>query len=403
MKTKLFVVLLLMTSPLMAGFGDGEFDYSELDHGTLLGLADDDHPQYVPYIGAITDLALGTHGLQFSNQYGDTAEFNLQTVQKFVLELSAGVSFEVPSITGINLIATSGLYSPLLTTITGDLTITAAGGDISFSNENLATTGDISGKDITASATVQAADLYSTDELVVDNDANIIGDVNIVGEITLGDVGGLGGALGSDAKLYPISGGCVLQVESPDGLAANLENPPIRFTYYDHTGTGGYIPAIDLGYGQHAAAAGLGVISRTLFVRDVDDTLDGLIFIPKAGTTGLTDTLAITFYTPGDKARIFTTPGKARPIEINGAGGVNILSSGSAATTIGDGGTTNYAQVSATGDVSFAGSAELIIPSSTTLPGTSNVGSLYLDTDAGANGTLYMYANGAWRAIVVLP
>ena len=64
---------------------------------------------------------------------------------------------------------------------------------------------------------------------------------------------------------------------------------------------------------------------------------------------------------------------------------------------------TNYALFSATGDVTFVGSAELIIPSSTTLPGTANVGSLYLDTDAGANGTVYMYANGAWRAIVVLP
>ena len=65
--------------------------------------------------------------------------------------------------------------------------------------------------------------------------------------------------------------------------------------------------------------------------------------------------------------------------------------------------TTNYTAIGATGDVTFAGSAELIIPSSTTLPGTTNVGSLYLDTDAGTNGTLYMYANGGWRAISVLP
>ncbi len=64
---------------------------------------------------------------------------------------------------------------------------------------------------------------------------------------------------------------------------------------------------------------------------------------------------------------------------------------------------TNYTSIGTTGNVSFTGSAELIIPSSTTLPGTTNVGSLYLDANAGANGTVYMYANGAWRAMIVLP
>jgi len=70
---------------------------------------------------------------------------------------------------------------------------------------------------------------------------------------------------------------------------------------------------------------------------------------------------------------------------------------------IGDGGTTDYTNIALNGTTSFVGAAELIIPSSTTLPGTANVGSLYLDTDAGANGTVYMYANGAWRVLVALP
>ena len=82
-----------------------------------------------------------------------------------------------------------------------------------------------------------------------------------------------------------------------------------------------------------------------------------------------------------------------------GSGDLNLIPTGS--VTAGDG--TNEIIVSSSGDLSFAGTAELIIPSSTTLPGTTNVGSLYLDTDAGANGTIYMYANGGWRVVIALP
>lgn len=59
--------------------------------------------------------------------------------------------------------------------------------------------------------------------------------------------------------------------------------------------------------------------------------------------------------------------------------------------------------ISSVGLMSFVGSAELAIPSGTSLPGTTNVGSVFLDTDAGTNGTIYCYANGGWRAVVVLP
>ena len=42
--------------------------------------------------------------------------------------------------------------------------------------------------------------------------------------------------------------------------------------------------------------------------------------------------------------------------------------------------------------------AGLTIPSGTT-PSPNTEGSLFLDTDAGANGTLVMYSNGAWRTV----
>lgn len=335
----------------------------------------------VPYVGADDDVNLAANDLIFSgatNAIGDLkwintatsaeASFRFDTVGYLFFYTPDTVVFapETPKALGDGTYPWSSSYittlnSNTMRSISGDLTITAAGGDISFDDENLTTTKTITAEqltstdDITAAGTVQAEHLYSTDELVVDNDANIIGDVNIVGDITLGDVGGLGGELGSDAKLYPVSGGCVLQVESLNGLAANLENPPIRFTYYDHSGNGVYIPAIELGYGQHAAAVGLGMISRTLFVKDTGDTQDGLIIIPKAGTTALTDAFVLTFESLANKAKLSTTSGKARPIEIDGAGGVNITSSGGAAHTIGDG--TNEVQISTTGDVSFAGSA----------------------------------------------
>lgn len=43
----------------------------------------------------------------------------------------------------------------------------------------------------------------------------------------------------------------------------------------------------------------------------------------------------------------------------------------------------------------------LIIPSGTT-PAPNTEGALFLDTDAGANGTLKIYSNGAWRTVAAL-
>jgi hypothetical protein len=106
----------------------------------------------VPYTGATGDLALGAHGLQFSNQYSDTAEFNLQTSGYLQLLTSTGVVF-APSVANGEQLGDATypwgnahittLHSNTIQTITGDLTITATGGDVTFDDENHETTGKV--------------------------------------------------------------------------------------------------------------------------------------------------------------------------------------------------------------------------------------------------------------------
>ena len=103
--------------------------------------------------------------VKFSNIYGNTAELNLLASSYLKFVSSAGVAFVSEPTRGLgdgdfpwqNLFATA-LHSNSLTTLTGDLSITAAGGDVNFDDENLKTTGDleVTGQIISDGGTVGA-------------------------------------------------------------------------------------------------------------------------------------------------------------------------------------------------------------------------------------------------------
>ena len=144
----------------------------------------------LPYTGANANLQLGTNSLTFANNYGQT--FTLGTgVAGNVYFGSTGnnLSFSPATNGGESLGETNyrwnaGLIDNLWTTnigtTAGDLSITAAGGDITFDNENLATTGTITGVNVTSGAdpghTHTGSSLGSID---ISGDTNLAAGTNI--------------------------------------------------------------------------------------------------------------------------------------------------------------------------------------------------------------------------------
>ncbi len=281
-----------------------------------------------------------------------------------------GAGFTVDSLGNITAVGTVALGGKL----------TAGADEIEGSDFDI-NGGDISAVNVSGSLTWSAAQNFATGEtiialvdinsgtvdgitsLTVANDVDI-GNFNltanglIVGDnehIEIGVGGVLGGALGSDSRLYSDGTNTILEIESPTGTTSDNTNPQIHFTYFDVVGAGAdlFIPAIRMNAQETSfGIAGLGVISHFLYVQDIVGTEDGNIVLADEDYPTTNDRFFLTYDSPNNRGRLYTDGANSPDILINPAGSLLLQPTGG--TTIGDG--TNEIQISATGDLSFAGS-----------------------------------------------
>jgi len=100
--------------------------------------------------------------------------------------------------------------------------------------------------------------------------------------IKLGAGGGEGGDLGADGIISSDGSSVQIQIESPPGGIE--DNPTIEYTFFDAIEPNlFYLPAIQMN-ADSGALKGIGVVSHFLYIQDVDDTADGAILVPAAGS-----------------------------------------------------------------------------------------------------------------------
>ncbi len=342
----------------------------------------------------------------------DTNDVNVAGTGTFNI-INAGAITGTSFIIGANTLTTSewayldGLDQALKTTDSptfDDLTISNPSSIYSLSHDSFADY--VANEHIDWTST--ASDLYTTGTGRFDGGLGIDAAVNTLYGLNIG---------GTQTATY--SGVNVSYTAQPSAI--NQEYKGLNFTVSVGSGSNNISSIIGAG-GNVSIAVGIGYTGTIASVEGVraalvlngnvvgsDPTItDAILF----DGSGITKTLGTTVTNAYGLKLSDITAGSTLNYSIYSAGGQGYHAGNfdfgagidvTGTTKLGDGGTTNYASIGTTGNLSFVGSAELIIPSSTALPATANVGSLYLDTNAGANGTLYMYSNGAWRAVAVLP
>jgi hypothetical protein len=126
------------------------------DHGALTGLTDDDHPQYVTYTGATGTVNLGAQALTTTSTVVGS-NIPAPTLANQVLQCtSANNASWSTDVTGLTSLIVDNI------TINGAV-ISSDTGSISFSDENLSTTGTLGCGAFTASSTTQTYATMYTD------------------------------------------------------------------------------------------------------------------------------------------------------------------------------------------------------------------------------------------------
>ena len=299
------------------------------DHGILLGLTDDDHPQYIKdseftqNSGVLVGTATGT----FQEETGATLRTSLG--------LGTGDS---PTFTGATLTGNLNLATPdpvgriswwsgasekvRITTQTEDvirMVFDAIEGELDWNAArdiylrpsddttdffSFRTVGDVpelrtigtcelklsnslgTPRSVTVSEMEDAHDHSGdnsqahSDYLINDGNDSTSGILTATGFV-LGDneyaefgvAGVLGGNLGCDAQFYSDGTSLQLQIESPAG---GIANPAIEFTYYDYLGAGFHFLVIR---GNAPGSPGIFYLDRGLYVKDTVGTTDASILI----------------------------------------------------------------------------------------------------------------------------
>lgn len=259
-----------------------------------------------------------------------------------------------------------GLEANLIATATGNLTLNPDGGSVIFGGNSLVTVGNISGTDIDISA--GTGDYLSTGNITIDSDAS---------KIILGD--------GQDLELFHDGSNSViisqnedLLIQTADGTSGALPTMPdaIRIT----TGSGGNDTGGTAANGANGGlafltggkggdASGATILGNTgggggafQSTGGVGGDADG--GGTKAATGGIGGFASIVGGAGGDAVNGTTnTGGIGGNVNISpGSGGTGADANGAdGIITIGDGGTVNYTQISAKGNLFFVGTAGFIL------------------------------------------